>query len=89
VEGLITENLIMGVVLLVVGLGLLSWCERLERRDFKIRNDPREKWAYIDGAKAGLQKKRSIRGTLMALVGAGLSLWGFVVIVIHFSAWNK
>lgn len=88
-EGLITENLIIGVVLMLVGMGLLSWCQKMERKDFKIRNDPREKWAYIDGAKADVERKSSIRGTLMALVGGGLALWGFVMLVIHFSSWNK
>ncbi len=88
-EGLITEELIMGVGLMLIGLAMLKWCEGLERKEFKVRNDPREKWAYIDGAKADVEKKRSIRGTLMALVGAGLSLWGFVIIVVHFSTWNK
>ena len=88
-EGLITENLIIGVGLMVFGLGLLNWCERMERKEFKTRHDPRKKWAYIDGTNVGEEKKRTIVGTLMALTGGGMALFGFVMIVIHFSTWDR
>ncbi|CAI2717474.1 hypothetical protein [Nitrospina watsonii] len=87
-EGLITEQSIMGAVILLVGIGLLNWCSRLEYKEYMVRTNPREKWGYLDGTKKDEVKKRSLRGTVMALIGAGCSLWGFIILVIHFSQMN-
>lgn len=84
-EGIISEQSIMGAAIMLVGVFLLNWCHRIERKEYLERTDPRAKWAYLDGNKADEVKKRSIRGTLMALLGAGLSLWGFVILVVYFS----
>jgi len=85
VEGIISQQSIMGAAIMLVGVVLLNWCHRIERQEYLDRTNPREKWAYLDGNKGDEMKKRSIRGTLMALAGAGLSLWGFVILVIYFS----
>jgi hypothetical protein len=84
-ESIISLQSIMGVAIMLAGVFLLNWCHRIERKEFMDRTDPREKWAYLDGNKDNEVKKRSIRGTVMALAGAGLSLWGFIILVLHFS----
>ncbi|CCQ89185.1 hypothetical protein NITGR_10042 [Nitrospina gracilis 3/211] len=85
-DGIITEQSIMGAVIMLLGIGLLNLCNRIEHKEYMARTDPREKWGFLDGQKKDEMKKRSIRGTLMALAGAGFSLWGFVILVIHFSS---
>ena len=74
----IVKEQILGIVSLVIGIGVLTWCARMDRKDFLKRRDPKEKWSYIDGEKEGELTKNKIRGMIMMLIGAGLSLFGLI-----------
>lgn len=74
---------ILGLVFLVIGIGVLTWCSRMDRKDFLKRRDPKEKWSYIDGEKDGEITKNKARGMIMVLIGASMSLFGLVSLL-----WN-
>ena len=85
-DQLINATTIMGLGVLFAGVMLLNWCTRVEGREQRERADPATKWSFIDGGKEHIQRKRSIRSALLALTGAGLALWGFVILVVYFSS---
>lgn len=80
------EAQIRGLVVFLVGMGILGWCARMERREYKeIRDDPKAKWEVIDGVEARVRqaKRRSARGFFMTLVGLGAALYGIVVFFMN------
>ena len=68
----------MGLIFLILGVAILAWCARMDRGDFQKRRDPKEKWSYIDGEKDDEITKQKVRGTIMMLVGVGLSVFGLI-----------
>ena len=72
----IVAEQIVGVVCMVLGVCVLIWCARMDRRDFAKRRDPKEKWSFIDGEKDEEVTKQKVRGFILMLVGAGLSMFG-------------
>ena len=79
----INENQIIGLVCLIVGSGLLAWCTRMERADFKKRRDVKEKWSYIDGEKDEEISRQKARGFVLTLVGAALAIFGLISFLIN------
>ena len=73
---LINKEQIVGIVLFLIGSGILTFCNRYEREvDVKLK-DPKVRWAVIDGNKNTLVKEKTVRGTVMALIGVGAALYG-------------
>ena len=74
------EKQIIGMVLFFAGIGLLTWCSKVEREQLAKMRDPRVKWSYIDaeGKKRDEVKKRNLRSTLVTLIGGGMALYGFL-----------
>ncbi len=74
------EDQIVGAVLFFLGIGILSWCTKVEKKQFAKMRDPKMKWAYIDaeGKKRGEVKKRNTRSIVLTLLGGGLALYGFL-----------
>lgn len=74
------ENQVFGAVLFVLGIGMLSWCARVERAELAKMRDPKLKWAYIDadGKKRDEVKKRNRRSIIVTLVGGSMALYGFI-----------
>jgi hypothetical protein len=74
------QDQIYGAVLFFVGIALLTWCARVERKQMAKMRDPKLKWAYIDaeGKKRNEIKKRNRRSIFFTLVGGGMALYGFL-----------
>ncbi len=83
--GFIVEEQIIGIVCLVFGIGLLTWCARMDTSDFMKRRDPKNKWSYIDSDKETDQDvlKQKARGMILMVIGAGLSMFGLVSFLIN------
>ena len=75
----------MGIIFLILGIGVLVWCARMDRSDFMKRRDPKNKWSYIDSDKETDQDvlKQKARGMVLMVIGAGLSLFGLVSFLIN------
>ncbi len=71
---------IFGAVLFFLGIGILSWCTKVEKKQLVKMRDPKLKWAYIDadGKKRDEVKKRNTRSIILTLLGGGLALYGFM-----------
>ena len=74
------ESQVFGAVLFILGIGMLSWCARVERAELAKMRDPKLKWAYIDadGKKRDEVKKRNRRSIIVTLVGGSMALYGFI-----------
>ena len=74
------ESQVFGAVLFILGIGMLSWCARVERAELAKMRDPKLKWAYIDadGKKRDEVRKRNRRSIIVTLVGGGMALYGFI-----------
>ena len=71
---------IVGAVLFFIGIGILSWLAKVEKKQFAKMRDPKMKWAYLDaeGKKRDEVKKRNTRSIILTLLGGGLALYGFM-----------
>ena len=78
--GFFNEDQIFGAVLFFLGIGILSWCTKVEKKQFAKMRDPKMKWAYIDaeGKKRGEVKKRNMRSIILTVLGGGMALYGFL-----------
>lgn len=76
----INEDQILGAVLFFVGMALLSWLSKTEKKQEAVMRDPKLKWAYIDaqGKKRNEVKKRNSRSIIITLIGGGMALYGFM-----------
>ena len=74
------QDQIMGAVLFFLGIGILSWCTKVEKKQFAKMRDPKMKWAYLDaeGKKRDEVKKRNVRSIVFTVLGGGLALYGFM-----------
>jgi hypothetical protein len=74
------EDQILGAVLFIVGIAMLSWCARVERKQMHKMRDPKLKWAYIDaeGTKRNEVRLRTRRSIIVTIVGGGMALYGFI-----------
>jgi hypothetical protein len=74
------ESQIPGAILFIVGIALLSWLSKVERKQLAKMRDPKLKWAYIDadGKKRDEVKKRNRRSIIVTLVGGSMALYGFI-----------
>ncbi len=79
----IVEEQIMGIIFIFLGAGVLTWCARLDRSDFLKRRDPKEKWSYIDGEKEQEVTKQKVRGLILMVIGASMSLFGLVSFLMN------
>lgn len=77
--GIISKEQWIGLIAFFIGAAILNWCSKLERREFEVTRDPKEKWKYIDRSEEqeAFIKRKSMRGWLMTLAGAGAALYGF------------
>ena len=75
----------MGIVCIVLGVVILTWCARMDQRDFMKRRDPKHKWSYIDSDKKTDQDvfMQKTRGMFLMLLGAGLSMFGLVSFLMN------
>ena len=83
--GFIVEEQIIGIVCIVLGIVILTWCANMDRRDFMKRRDPKNKWSYIDSDKETDRDvfKQKTRGMFLMLLGAGLSMFGLVSFLMN------
>jgi hypothetical protein len=79
----IVGDQILGLVFLVIGVLILTWCARIDRKAFLKRRDPKEKWSYIDGEKEDEVSQNKFRGFIMMLIGASMSIFGLVSFLIN------
>ncbi len=72
--------MLTGLVIFAIGIGLLTWCAKVERKELEKMRDPKAKWAFIDGDSESMRilKIRAIRGLTLTVVGIICSLYGFV-----------
>lgn len=75
----------MGVGFFLLGVFLLNWCAKMERRDYQILRDPKLKWEMIDKDKKRTRdlKRQSMRGTIMTLTGLGCAIYGAVTFFMN------
>ena len=73
----------MGLAFMILGVGILIWCSKMDRKDFLKRRDPKEKWSFIDGEKDSEVTKQKVRGYILMLVGAGLAMFGLISFLIN------
>lgn len=71
-----SETEIIAIVEFVAGAALLSWCSTKEKRELAAMRDPKVKWSYIDGDRSDDRKRRSLRGTILTVIGGGVALHG-------------
>jgi len=83
--GIISKEQWIGLIAFFVGAGILNWCSKLERRDFEVTRDPKEKWKNIDPSEQqkSLLQRQSMRGWLMTLAGVGVALYGFFTFIAN------
>ena len=79
----IVKEQILGLVFLILGVGVLTWCARIDRKAFLKRRDPKEKWSYIDGEKEEEITKNKFRGVIMMLIGASMALFGLISFMLN------
>lgn len=79
------EGQVLGAVLFIVGIALLSWCARVERKQMAKMRDPKLKWAYIDadGMKRDEVRLRTRRSLIITVVGGGMALFGFIDFLLN------
>lgn len=84
-SGIFSEEQIPGAIFFIVGMALLSWCSKVERKEMLKMRDPKQKWSYIDakGKKKQEIKKRNARGIIFTLIGGGMALYGFLSFLIN------
>ena len=82
-SGFIVKEQILGIICLILGAGVLTFCARIERKDQKERRDPKNKWSYIDGEKEGEVAKQNIRGIFLTLVGVVMAVFGLVSFMLN------
>ncbi|MBT5869269.1 MAG: hypothetical protein HOH38_10570 [Nitrospinaceae bacterium] len=76
----LTVEQIWSVVMFFAGSFILNTCSKWEREDQAILKDPRN---HYGRRKSDIVKPKSIRGTLMTLMGAGLCLSGMILFLLH------
>ncbi|NIQ00166.1 MAG: hypothetical protein GWM98_06845 [Nitrospinaceae bacterium] len=78
--GIFNSDQILGAVMFFAGIGLLTWCSNVERKQMIKMRDPKLKWSYIDseGKKRDEVKKRNLRSTAITIIGGGMALYGFI-----------
>ena len=81
--GFIVAEQIVGLICLILGIGVLTYCAKIERKERAVRRDPKEKWAFIDGQKKEEVSRQNIRGMIMTVVGLGLCVYGFVSFMMN------
>ncbi len=79
----IVADQIMGLAFMILGVGILIWCSKMDRKDFLKRRDPKEKWSFIDGEKDEEVTKQKVRGYILMLVGVGLAMFGLISFLIN------
>ncbi len=72
--------MLTGLIVFSIGVGLLTWCAKVERKELEKMRDPQAKWAFIDGDSQSMRilKVRAIRGIALTAVGLICSIYGFI-----------
>lgn len=80
------ENQIFGAVLFFIGVVLLTWLAKVERKQLIKMRDPKLKWSYIDaeGKRQDEVRHRRRRSTIVTLIGGGLALYGLIDFLVNF-----
>ena len=71
---------IWAIVLFLLGGVVLNICSSLEKKEQEFFKDPKNRYGK---RKSDVVKPKSLRGTLMTLVGTGLCLGGMVLFMMH------
>jgi hypothetical protein len=76
----ITIEQVWSVVIFFVGSIILNTCSKWEREDQAILQDPRNRYGR---RKSDMVKPKSLRGTLMTILGSGLCLGGMILFLMQ------
>ncbi len=71
---------VWAIVLFLLGSFVLNTCSNLERKEHEFYKDPKNRYGK---RKSDVVKPKTLRGTLMTLVGTGLCLGGMILFMIH------
>ena len=77
-DSLVAEQ-VWAVVMFVLGSFILNTCSKWERADQAVLKEAKS----YGRRKSDIVKPRSLRGTIMTLLGAGLCLGSMILFVIH------
>ena len=78
-DALVTEQ-IWALVMFALGSVILSTCSNWEREEQALAKDPRNRYGK---RKSDIVKPKTLRGTLMTLLGTGLCLGGMILFLLH------
>ena len=71
---------VWAIVLFLLGVFALNTCSRLERKEQEFLKDPRNRHGK---RKSDIVKPKTLRGTVMTLIGTGLCFSGMVLFMMH------
>jgi hypothetical protein len=71
---------VWAIVLFLLGAFILNTCSSLEKKDQEFLKDPRNRYGK---RKSDMVKPKTLRGTIMTLMGAGLCLGGMILFMMH------
>ena len=77
-ESLVAEQ-VWAVVMFVLGSFILNTCSKWERAGQAVLKEAKS----YGRRKSDIVKPRTLRGTLMTLLGAGLCLGGMIIFLLH------
>ena len=77
-ESLVAEQ-VWAIVMFVLGSFILNTCSKWERADQAVLKESKS----YGRRKSDLVKPRTLRGTIMTILGAGLCLGSMILFVIH------
>jgi hypothetical protein len=71
---------VWAIILFLLGVFALNTCSRLERKEQDFLKDPRSRYVK---RKSDIVKSKTLRGTLMTLIGRGLCFGGMVLFMMY------
>lgn len=71
---------VWAIVLFFLGGFVLNTCSRWERKEQEFYKDPKNRYGK---RKSDVIKPKTLRGTLMTLIGTGLCLGGMILFMMH------
>ncbi|MFQ5673395.1 MAG: hypothetical protein ACE5G9_09885 [Nitrospinales bacterium] len=78
----VSKQELLGIVLFFAGGWVLNLCSQWEKQRQERLRDPKVRMAHYGRRKSDLVAPSTIRGSLMTLVGVGLSIMGAIVFLM-------
>ncbi|MBT3920953.1 MAG: hypothetical protein HOF21_00090 [Nitrospina sp.] len=78
-DALVVEQ-VWATVMFILGSFILSTCSKWERKEQAIAKDPRNRYGR---RKSDIVKPKTLRGTIMTVMGTGLCLGGMILFLLH------